>query len=118
MSRPITRVHPQFRPDCSPPIRPFSHCTTGLPFSARNSAVEVPTMPPPITTTLVRVGITVSACTVSIRGAMSLSLQAHAHSEYLLARFVQRTTPLAHRSMTDRLAGCEGERLHGLAYRR
>ena len=34
-SRPITRVQPQLRPDCSPPISPFSHSATGIPFSAR-----------------------------------------------------------------------------------
>ena len=55
-SRPMVRHQPQLRLDCSAPIRPFSHSTTEWPFSARNSAVDVPMMPPPITTTPARAG--------------------------------------------------------------
>ncbi len=49
-SRPMTRTQPQLRPDCSWPTWPFSQTATEIPFSARNSAVVMPMMPPPITT--------------------------------------------------------------------
>jgi hypothetical protein len=55
-SRPMVRHQPQLRLDCSAPIRPFSHSTMEWPFSARNSAVQVPMMPPPTITTPVRTG--------------------------------------------------------------
>src|SRR5271163_4595255 len=55
-SRPIVRHQPQFRLDCSPAMRPFSHSVTETPFLARWSAALTPTMPPPTTTTSVRVG--------------------------------------------------------------
>ena len=55
-SRPILRHQPQLRLDCSPAMWPFSHSTVGMPRWARNSAVETPMMPPPMTTTSVEAG--------------------------------------------------------------
>ena len=55
-SRPIVRHQPQFRLDCSPAMRPFSHSVTETPFLARWSAALTPTMPPPTTTTSARAG--------------------------------------------------------------
>src|SRR5512147_323101 len=55
-SRPILRHQPQLRLDCSPAILPFSQSATDTPFSARKSAVEAPTMPPPMTTTSASAG--------------------------------------------------------------
>ena len=50
-SRPCRRTQPQFRPDCSPAMCPFSHSATLTPCLARNHAVDTPTMPPPTMTT-------------------------------------------------------------------
>src|SRR5215471_4180792 len=69
-SRPILRHQPQLRLDCSPAMWPFSHSTTGMPLRARKNAVQVPMMPPPITTTEVRAGSSVLDVTGSTRGAM------------------------------------------------
>ncbi len=69
-SRPILRHQPQLRLDCSPAMWPFSHSTTGTPLRARKNAVQVPMMPPPITTTPVRGGASLSEATGSTRGAM------------------------------------------------
>jgi hypothetical protein len=55
-SRPILRHQPQLRLDCSAAISPFSHTTTGTPLAARKKAVQMPMMPPPITTTSVAAG--------------------------------------------------------------
>ena len=69
-SRPILRHQPQLRLDCSAAIWPFSHSTTGTPLLARKNAVQTPIIPPPITTTRVRVGVSVSVRTKSTGGAM------------------------------------------------
>jgi hypothetical protein len=44
------------RLDCSPAILPFSQSATDTPLSARNSAVDAPMMPPPMTTTSTSAG--------------------------------------------------------------
>jgi hypothetical protein len=69
-SRPICRHQPQFRPDCSQAISPFSNSVTSMPRSASSKAVETPTMPPPITATAVRRGRVVSLTMGSTIGAM------------------------------------------------
>src|SRR5215468_5670740 len=69
-SRPCCLQNPQLRPDCSPAISPFSHNATATPFCARKNAVDVPMMPPPMTTTSTRAGRSESAAMGSIRGAM------------------------------------------------
>ena len=56
LSLPCARTQPQFRPDCSPAIWPFSQSTTSIPFLARNQAVDTPTMPPPMMTTSAAAG--------------------------------------------------------------
>ncbi len=73
-SRPCLRHQPQLRLDCSPPISPFSHSTTGIFFFARNKAALVPMMPPPMTTTAARGGILVSDATGSTFGPMIFAL--------------------------------------------
>ena len=55
-SRPCWRIHPQFRLDCSPAIRPFSNKTTLLSSCAKKNAVQTPITPPPITIASVSFG--------------------------------------------------------------
>ena len=56
-SRIVRRHQPQFRPDCSPPMTPFSHNVVAMPLRARKRAADTPTMPPPTITTSVRAGM-------------------------------------------------------------
>src|SRR5215203_808421 len=69
------RTQPRLREDCSPAIFPFSTTTTGTPRSARHSAVDRPTIPPPMTTTLVWLGQLANVSTGSILGAICSSFQ-------------------------------------------
>ena len=61
-SRPCTRTQPQLRLDCSPATRPFSHTTTLTPCFVRNQAVDTPSMPAPMITTLAFAGIASGFC--------------------------------------------------------
>ena len=50
------RTQPQFRPDCSPAMRPFSKSATDTPLRARKYAVELPMIPPPMIATSAAAG--------------------------------------------------------------
>ena len=71
-SRPMVRTQPQFRLDCSPPIRPFSQSVTETPRCARKRAVLTPAMPPPTTITSEWTGASTSDCTGSTLGLIVL----------------------------------------------
>src|SRR5207247_515934 len=72
-SRAILRHQPQLRLDCSPAMWPFSHSTVATPRCARNRAVLVPIMPPPMMTTSAWAGNFSSDGTGSTRGAIFTS---------------------------------------------
>jgi hypothetical protein len=67
-SRPIFRTQPQLRLDCSAASAPFSQSATETPRSARDSAVLIPAMPPPMTTTSTARGSASSVAHASMGG--------------------------------------------------